>query len=301
MSTTSTSDMVASIKAIQFSGNHVQWPKEKSKFLAQCGDSGTDEILDGTYEPYALPPNFHELDAVQQHQERKLVRDDAKKLRALQKKAWNMLHQAAFLHFTSIINDNEHKDLDEKAFDAWAAIVIKMEGGDQESRRALHFKRFAQLRMKETPGNNPALDFDEFVSALQVATRDAAAAHVNIDPAQVFDQLQSGIPKRYRQFQIQAVIAGHNTFNTFRVAIRNALDADYLLRNGTAAEQADDHTRNEKSSVQALTTVLQGAEHKSAEEVKALVMQHLRDNPNKRTTTDETTKASKKARSNTPN
>ena len=47
--------MVASIKAIQFSGNHVQWPKEKSKFLAQCGDSGTDEILDGTYEPYALP------------------------------------------------------------------------------------------------------------------------------------------------------------------------------------------------------------------------------------------------------
>ena len=155
--------------------------------------------------------------------------------------------------------------------------------------------------MKETPGNNPALDFDEFVSALQVATRDAAAAHVNIDPAQVFDQLQSGIPKRYRQFQIQAVIAGHNTFNTFRVAIRNALDADYLLRNGTAAEQADDHTRNEKSSVQALTTVLQGAEHKSAEEVKALVMQHLRDNSSKRATTDETTKASKKARSNTPN
>ena len=125
----------------------------------------------------------------------------------------------------------------------------------RESRKALQFKKFQNLKMKEKPGINPALDFDEFVSALQAAQRDALAATVTIDPAQVFDQLQRGIPKRYRQFQLQAVITGHNTFDTYSAAIRNALDAHFLLGMGTASEQADEHTRNEQTSVQTLASV----------------------------------------------
>ena len=265
--------MVAAGKVIQFSGNHLQWPKKKASFLALCGDVGADEILDDTYEPYVLPQpaEFDGLEPAQQYQENSKVREDAKKLKALRKKTWNLLHQAAFLHFTSIINDNESKELAIKSRDAWRAIVTKMEGGDQESRKALHFKKFLKIKMKEKPGVNPALDFDEFVSALQVAQRDALAATVTIDPAQVFDQLQQGIPKRYRQFQLQAVIAGHHTFDTYSAAIRNALDAHFLLGMGTVSEQADEHTRNEQTSVQTLASVLQGAEEKSAEEVKALL------------------------------
>jgi hypothetical protein len=172
--------MVAAGKVIQFSGNHLQWPKEKSSFLALCGDVGADEILADTYEPYVLPQQaeFDGLEPAQQYQENTKVREDAKKLKALRKKTWNLLHQAAFLHFTSIINDNESKELAIKSRDAWRAIVTKMEGGDQESRKALHFKKFLKIKMKEKPGVNPALDFDEFVSALQVAQRDALAATV---------------------------------------------------------------------------------------------------------------------------
>ena len=276
MSTTIQSDMVASYKAIEFTADHTKWAREKSTFLARCGKDGTDEILKNTYQPYVQPRNFGTLTPNIQYEILSKIREDQKKLRALQKTAWAHVHEAGFLNFTSIINTHEESPLESKARDAWLAIVAKMEGSDADAdtRKALHFDNFATIKMVDTPGRNPALDFDEFISALEVAQRNATAAGVTIDPAQVFSQLRRGIPNRYRNFQLNATISGHKTYAAFRTAIRDALDQEFLLKGRTAAEQVDLHAKNEKSTVQSLAAVLTKAGDKSPEEIAALVVQH---------------------------
>jgi len=268
--------MVASYKAIEFTADHTKWAREKSTFLARCGKDGTDEILKNTYQPYVQPRNFGTLTPNIQYEILSKIREDQKKLRALQKTAWAHVHEAGFLNFTSIINTHEESPLESKARDAWLAIVAKMEGSDADAdtRKALHFDNFATIKMVDTPGRNPALDFDEFISALEVAQRNATAAGVTIDPAQVFSQLRRGIPNRYRNFQLNATISGHKTYAAFRTAIRDALDQEFLLKGRTAAEQVDLHAKNEKSTVQSLAAVLTKAGDKSPEEIAALVVQY---------------------------
>ena len=96
--------MVASYKAIEFTADHTKWAREKSTFLARCGKDGTDEILKNTYQPYVQPRNFGTLTPNIQYEVLSKIREDQKKLRALQKTAWAHVHESGFLNFTSIIN-----------------------------------------------------------------------------------------------------------------------------------------------------------------------------------------------------
>ena len=54
---------------------------------------------------------------------------------------------------------------------------------------------FCLLKMAETPGQDPALDFDCFVSNINSAQRFATTSGAPLTPVQIFDQLQQGLPQ----------------------------------------------------------------------------------------------------------
>ena len=181
-----------------------------------------------------------------------------------------------------------------------------MEGIDDQSRQALHYQRFRLLKMTETPGQDPALDFDRFVSNIKSAQRFAAASGAPFTPVQVFDQLKQGIPRQYMKDLVNDITAGNNTMATLVPVFRLRLTTEYNLglRSGSsAAAQAEAHTRNEKSTVQSLlVSVLKEADGKSDEEIRAMVLQQIRERPDNRGSSNEGGKAGggKRTRSITP-
>jgi hypothetical protein len=150
--------------------------------------------------------------------------------------------------------------------------------------------------MTETPGQDPALDFDCFVSNINSAQRFATTSGAPLTPVQIFDQLQQGIPQKYFKDLVNDITAGNNTMETLVPVFRLRLTTEYNLQlraGSSAAAQAEEHARNEKSTVQSLlASVLKEADGKSDEEIRAMVLQQIRDRPDNRGSSNSSDKQS---------